>query len=77
MIFLPGDSTLCGKFPIINSQHPHWITVTTSGNHHDPTTKEETITNTINPKWMLLDTCSTISSNRKNNIFKASKPVMH
>ena len=34
MLSLTGNRTLCKKFLIINSQHPHWITVNTGGNHH-------------------------------------------
>ena len=39
MLSLPGDRTLWGKSPIINIQHPHWDTVTTSGPHHEPNHK--------------------------------------
>ena len=35
MLSLSGNMILCGKFPIINIQHPHWITITTGGIHHD------------------------------------------
>ena len=33
--YILQNSTLCGKFTIINSQHPHWIKITTGGNHHE------------------------------------------
>ena len=39
MLFLSGNRTVCGKFPIINSQHLHCIIITTGGTHHDPNQK--------------------------------------
>ena len=38
------------------------------------TIKEATTTNIINPKWILLDTCSTISSIRNKSIFQNIQP---
>ena len=39
MQLISGNSTLFWKFPIINIQHPHWITITTCGNHEKPNHK--------------------------------------
>ena len=36
MTSLPGNRTLCGKFPIIKIKQQHWITITTGGTQHDP-----------------------------------------
>ena len=42
MLSMPGNMKLCGKLPIINSLHSHWITVTIGGTHHDPNHKGDT-----------------------------------
>ena len=65
MLSLPGNRTLYGIFPIINIQHSLWITITTDGTHHNPTTKDAPNTKIINPNWILLGTCSTIIPTRK------------
>ena len=65
---------LCRKLPIINVQHPHWNTVTTSGPHHDPNHKGGTRNNIINPNCILLETCSTISSTRNKSLVQNFQP---
>ena len=39
MLSLTEDKTLYGELSIIHIQHPHWITVNTSGTHYDPNYK--------------------------------------
>ena len=39
MLYLPSNMTIYRKFPVINSQHPHWITFTTGGTQNDPNYK--------------------------------------
>ena len=36
ILSLSVNMTLCGKLPIINSQHSYWITITTGRNHNEP-----------------------------------------
>ena len=43
MLLLSGNMTLCGKLPIINTQHLHWITITTYATNHNP--NHEGVTN--------------------------------
>ena len=74
MLSLPGYRISCGKFPIINGQHPHWNTALQVGLTMSQTTKEAPTTNIINPNWILLDTCSTISSIRNKSLVQNIQP---
>ena len=74
MILLPGDRKLYGKLPIIHIQYPYFITATKIGTHHDSNHKGGTYKNITNQNWILLDTCSTISSIRNKDLVHNIKP---
>ena len=78
MLSLLGNRILCGKLSIINSQHPHWITITTGGTHHDPNHKVGTNHQYHSPQTGSSCTHAQSSVPSKTKyLSKTYNPVMH
>ena len=74
MLLLPGYGTLCGKFPSSTANTRTGTQSLQVGLTMTQTTKEAPTTNIINPNWILLDTCSTISSIRNKSLVQNIQP---